>query len=347
MFRLSFCLLSLVFSSLLGQGAATENAPAAPNSQPPVLLSLKPENGLVKPEVLLAPERETLKEKPAILQASKAGPTTVQPAAPTELSTETEPTTSKPTEAPTTSKPTEAPTTDPPTPPPTPKPTPPPAPKPVPAPQQGKWFYAEANVTCIIVQFAAQLNVTYNNTSSALSYALLNVPANATVAGGSCNGTEQWLKLSWPTTSGNGTHNMTLCFNTTGDDYQLHSLNVSIAAEDLPNAQDNTTLELWHGAGWRTALRTSYRCAAPAPLNLTAAPGHNAAARLALAQLQDEAFRTAATNQFSSPRECDGGDVTDAVPIAVGCALAGLVAVMLAAYLIGRRRSAAHGYLSM
>jgi lysosomal-associated membrane protein 1/2 len=46
-------------------------------------------------------------------------------------------------------------------------------------------------------------------------------------------------------------------------------------------------------------------------------------------------------------RECGGGDVPDAVPIAVGCALGGLVVVVLVAYLVARRRSAARGYLSM
>lgn len=37
----------------------------------------------------------------------------------------------------------------------------------------------------------------------------------------------------------------------------------------------------------------------------------------------------------------------DVVPIAVGCALVGLVAIVLIAYLVGRRRSQARGYLSM
>jgi lysosomal-associated membrane protein 1/2 len=39
--------------------------------------------------------------------------------------------------------------------------------------------------------------------------------------------------------------------------------------------------------------------------------------------------------------------VTDIVPIAVGASLAGLVVVVLIAYLIGRRRSRARGYQSV
>lgn len=40
-------------------------------------------------------------------------------------------------------------------------------------------------------------------------------------------------------------------------------------------------------------------------------------------------------------------DTPDIVPITVGCALAGLVVIVLIAYLVGRRRSQARGYLSM
>jgi lysosomal-associated membrane protein 1/2 len=45
--------------------------------------------------------------------------------------------------------------------------------------------------------------------------------------------------------------------------------------------------------------------------------------------------------------DCQAADSADIVPIAVGCALAGLVVIVLIAYLIGRRRSHAKGYLSM
>lgn len=39
--------------------------------------------------------------------------------------------------------------------------------------------------------------------------------------------------------------------------------------------------------------------------------------------------------------------LTDIVPIAVGCALIALVIVVLIAYLVGRRRAQARGYVSM
>jgi len=45
--------------------------------------------------------------------------------------------------------------------------------------------------------------------------------------------------------------------------------------------------------------------------------------------------------------QCPADDATDVVPIAEGAALAGLVVIVLIAYLVGRRRSRARGYQSV
>lgn len=66
-----------------------------------------------------------------------------------------------------------------------------------------------------------------------------------------------------------------------------------------------------------------------------------------IAHVQFEAFHKQDTHQFSTARDCEAIDTPDIVPIAVGCALAGLVVVVLIAYLVGRRRAQARGYLSM
>ncbi|CAG5048112.1 unnamed protein product [Parnassius apollo] len=257
--------------------------------------------------------------------------TTPEPAPTTTVSTTTVPTTTTVT--------------------PTPEPKPTPAPGPLPPPSQGKWAYTDktSNVTCILVQFAAQLNVTYPkniNGSTSLAYVLLNVPANATVSDGSCNATEQWIKLTWPES---GDYSMLLVFttNTTTKDYALHSLNATITPDILVNSSLKNPVELWHGVEWQVPLATSYRCSPATQLNMTAEIT-SMAATLTISQLQEEAFRNAKnSNTFSAARECGGGDLPDAVPIAVGCALGGLVVVVLIAYLEGRRRSAARGYLSM
>jgi lysosomal-associated membrane protein 1/2 len=63
--------------------------------------------------------------------------------------------------------------------------------------------------------------------------------------------------------------------------------------------------------------------------------------------LQVEAFRNSASGEFSSGSvRCKADEVSQLVPIIVGAVLAGLIVVVLIAYLIGRRRSR-RGYESV
>ncbi|KAM3959116.1 LOW QUALITY PROTEIN: lysosome-associated membrane glycoprotein 1 [Aphomia sociella] len=272
------------------------------------------------------------------------------------ITTSTEKTTDAPTTTPstTTSTTTPAPPTPAPTPaPPTPAPTPAPKPGPVPSPDQGTWAYTnENNVTCIVVQFAAQLNVTYpKGVNNTLVHVLMNVPKDANISG-NCNTTEQWIELSWdPVIIGNDTYKnvMKIVFaqNATTKSYEFHGLNLSVSRAVFVNSTFENNVDLWHGKEWETPL-TSYRCSRPTELKLTPLlETSNVAAVLTFSKLQEEAFRNTTGSSFSAARECGGGDVPDAVPIAVGCALGALVVVVLVAYLVARRRSAARGYLSM
>ncbi|XP_061708049.1 lysosome-associated membrane glycoprotein 1-like [Cydia pomonella] len=234
-----------------------------------------------------------------------------------------------------------------------PKPTPTPAPvppKPIGPPDQGLWPYGK-NVTCVIVQFAAQLNVTYgnpNSSSSELIHVILNVPANASVISGNCDGLEQWLTIGWPATNETN-HTLTVLFakNDSMKSYEMKSLNASLVASILPNITNVDTINLSHQTPeWKTPLAASYRCTPPTELKMNA-DNSNIAATITLSRLQEEAFRTTSGNGFSAARDCPSGDIPDAVPIAVGCALGGMVVVVLVAYLVARRRSANRGYLSM
>ncbi|XP_063375815.1 lysosome-associated membrane glycoprotein 1-like [Cydia fagiglandana] len=273
-----------------------------------------------------------------------------------------------------------------------PKPTPTPAPvppKPIGPPDQGLWPYVDSkNVTCVIVQFAAQLNVTYGKpNSSELIHVILNVPANASVISGNCDGLEQWLTIGWPATNetnhtltvlfakndttksyemkslnaslvasifpnittNENNHTLTVLFakNDTTKSYEMKSLNASLVASIFPNITNVDTINLSHQTPeWQTPLAASYRCTPPTELKMNA-DNNNIAATLTLSRLQEEAFRTASGNGFSAARDCSSGDIPDAVPIAVGCALGGMVVVVLIAYLVARRRSANRGYLSM
>lgn len=210
----------------------------------------------------------------------------------------------------------------------------------------------QANATCIVVQFAAQINVTYSKKDAESStgeyvYVIVNVPANAT-ATGNCSD-DQSLTLTWLSPNATVNNTLTILYhkNDTTKNYGVKSLNITLAPELFAD-RPAVPIELYHGSEWQTPLATSYRCKAPTQMNMSSdsAPG-NVLGTLTLSRLQEEAFRTIPGSGFSAARECGSGDVPDAVPIAVGCALGGLVVVVLVAYLVGRRRSAARGYLSM
>lgn len=91
----------------------------------------------------------------------------------------------------------------------------------------------------------------------------------------------------------------------------------------------------------------SYHCTRAQWLNLTQSDLNEGKSTVQLSHMQLEAFHKENTVHFSTAKDCDSIDTPDIVPIAVGLALAALVVVVLIAYLVGRRRNAARGYLSM
>lgn len=190
--------------------------------------------------------------------------------------------------------------------------------------------------------------MTYTKVDNVSSFAhvVFNVPSNASVVNGSCAG-DQWLEISWLAPNTTIANNMTIYYhkNKTTNNYYLKSLNVSFSPELFVNASKANSLELYHGNEWMTPVATSYRCEVATRFNMSS--DSLTAASMTLTRLQEEAYRTAPGTGFSAARQCGGADVPDAVPIAVGCALGGLVLVVLVAYLVARRRSAASGYLSM
>lgn len=108
---------------------------------------------------------------------------------------------------------------------------------------------------------------------------------------------------------------------------------------------------LYHGSDsdFNTPLDMSYHCTRVQTLNLTKNMATNGVAigYAYVSKVQFEAFHHTKGDSFSTAKDCDAIDTPDIVPIAVGCALAALVIVVLIAYLVGRRRAQARGYLSM
>ncbi|KAG5342888.1 LAMP1 protein, partial [Acromyrmex heyeri] len=218
---------------------------------------------------------------------------------------------------------------------------------PLPPPSTGKWKVKENNTICILIQMAVQFNVSYT-TDNVTIYKVMDVPSNSN-ATGKCDKTEQNLTLSWESQNKTTQDNFTIHFvkNETEKYYSLHHFEISLAAEEFPNDKSNKTVTVIHVIPqFKTGLSNSYKCIKEQQLDLTLKGNNVTVGFLKVTNLQFQAFRGDNTTVFGLAKDCSF-DTPDIVPITVGCALAGLVVIVLIAYLVGRRRSQARGYLSM
>lgn len=84
----------------------------------------------------------------------------------------------------------------------------------------------------------------------------------------------------------------------------------------------------------------SYHCNREQTLNATSGT-------LVVSKVQFEAFKRDNSEKFSVAKDCDSHITPDIIPIAVGIALISLIVVVLIAYIVGRRRQQARGYLNI
>jgi len=230
------------------------------------------------------------------------------------------------------------------------------APEPEPIPTAGPWSVtdSENNVTCIVVKLSSSFIVPYTTADKEDKNATVTMPKEV-VAGGSCK--LQTVALSWM--SGENKNHLKLEFtredkeenNQTVAVFGLSKLSVKLFmdTEHFPNASTPGFFEatVLNAGLYETKLNNSYRCNSEDVVTLNGDASTKAFVHLS--NLQMEAFRTQTDDKFSSAVDCaaDGVVTSDLVPIAVGCALAALVIVVLIAYLIGRRRARQRGYQSV
>ncbi|XP_044742592.1 lysosome-associated membrane glycoprotein 1-like isoform X2 [Chrysoperla carnea] len=251
-----------------------------------------------------------------------AAPTTTSTVAPAPNTTTVAPTTS--TTAPNVT--TVAPTTS----------TVAPTPKPV-EPTMGTWVLNKTGQVCIVAQMALQVKITYKTNSNVSMDDFVNLPsANETTFDGVCGNDTQNLIIKW----NNNSLELSFAKNVTEKEFMLNKLNLTVQVQDkLMEA----TLDK---PSFITPLSMSYKCDREETLKLVT-PNGNDTILVNVQHLQLEAFRTDNTTvKFSTAQECRV-PTQDIVPIAVGCALAALVLIVLVAYLVGRRRVTARGYLSI
>ncbi|XP_044045620.1 lysosome-associated membrane glycoprotein 1a [Siniperca chuatsi] len=207
-----------------------------------------------------------------------------------------------------------------------------PAPTPPGTPEQGTYSVKNRNGTvCLLAQMGLQFNVSYFSLSQNKTVQeLVNLTPNLTSSSGSCEASSATLVLTEERTT---TLNFTFTLNSTSNKYHLSGITLLANWPEMtaPFSASNTSLDYL-----RSTLGHSYMCNAEQTLVVVPAFSLNTF------RLQVQPFEVT-TNQFATAEECQMDQDQMLIPIIVGAALAGLVLIVLIAYLIGRKRSHA-GY---
>nr|KAF6368892.1 lysosomal associated membrane protein 1 [Myotis myotis] len=217
--------------------------------------------------------------------------------------------------------------------PPHPSPTPPhPSPSPVPeSPSVHKYNVSGTNGTCLLANMGLQLNVTYKKKDDKTVTRVFNINPNNTKVSGSCTTQQVTLELQSETST-------FLAFqfgkNASSSRFFLKEIQLNMTLPDakVPTFQaSNSSLR-----ALQATVGNSYKCNAEEHIWVTEAFSVN------IFKVWVQAFQVEG-DKFGSVEECQLDENNMLIPIAVGGALAGLVLIVLIAYLIGRKRSHA-GY---
>ncbi|OXA51562.1 lysosome-associated membrane glycoprotein 1 [Folsomia candida] len=249
----------------------------------------------------------------------------------------------------------------------TPPTTPAPAPttttaKPAPAPKypgnDGKWTLENANnETCIIIKGAIEVSITYLDVEKKNRTANVDIPIKGVTVSGNCS--LGVIKLTWTVVT-NHTNSVEFTFekNETASittdgisagKYALQNVTGTLYKDpavfvNATNPNKDFTFNILDKAAFQTPFNHSYSC-----LQQETLKSEDGFVTLKLTDMRLDAFRKTGKNDtnFNPSIDCPADDASDVVPIAVGAALAGLVVIVLIAYLIGRRRSRSRGYQSV
>ncbi|KAM4700925.1 lysosome-associated membrane glycoprotein 1 [Discoglossus pictus] len=206
------------------------------------------------------------------------------------------------------------------------------APVPPTTPQVGQYYVNGTSGYCLMAKMGLQLNINYTKKDGKVALYIFNIePQNMTV-NGSCTNTSAKLSLSSETVF----IVFTFAMNTsTNDVFYLGGVEMNttlpLDAKVPQFKADNYTLMYL-----KTSAHRSYKCNAKQTLEITSSFSINTF------NLQLQPFDVE-ENKFGPAVECMVDENGMLVPIVVGAALAGLVLIVLIAYLIGRKRSHA-GY---
>ncbi|NWX36031.1 LAMP1 protein, partial [Notiomystis cincta] len=206
-----------------------------------------------------------------------------------------------------------------------------PAPTSPPNPAVGKYNVTGPNGTCVLAYMGLQLNITYPTKDEKTGLDLLNFIPHDTASSGRCDSTSALLSLTFEKTR----VIFQFALNASAEKFFLQGVSVSTT---LPSeaktpkfeASNNSMSEL------RASVGNSYKCSSEENLQVTDQ------ALINVFNVQIQVFKIDG-DKFGPVEECQLDENNMLIPIIVGAALAGLVLIVLIAYLIGRKRSHA-GY---
>lgn len=165
--------------------------------------------------------------------------------------------------------------------------------------------------------------ITRNETSVPLVNGVVDVPASV------CNEAQASLFLDF-----DDKNKLQLTINHDASNYFISELGVQTPSFSAERA--NLTQ-------FSTPLKQYYKCTARSEVDLK-----ENGVKVIFSDMKFEAFRTSQSADFQGKElECVSDYHSDVVIIAIGCALALLVIVILIAYLIARRRNRQRGYQSV
>ncbi|NXP53105.1 LAMP1 protein, partial [Heliornis fulica] len=200
-----------------------------------------------------------------------------------------------------------------------------------PNPTVGKYNVTGPNGTCVLAYMGLQLNITYQKRDEKMGLDLLNFIPHNTTASGTCDNTSALLNLTFEETR----VIFRFVLNASNAKFFLQGVNISTTLPSeakVPKfeASNNSMSEL------RATVGNSYKCSAEENLQVTDK------ALVNIFNVQVQVFKIDG-DKFGAVEECQLDENNMLIPIIVGAALAGLVLIVLIAYLIGRKRSHA-GY---
>ncbi|XP_019646540.1 PREDICTED: lysosome-associated membrane glycoprotein 1-like [Branchiostoma belcheri] len=215
-----------------------------------------------------------------------------------------------------------------------------PTPKPEVPPQNNYTLTSDGKV-CLMALMALQIEANYTKTDGKEGSAKWNVPANPAVSG-TCGNDTSVLTLTYDGTASN----ITITFTRSGangllqDDGKFMASAIAVVYTETSARFPETnssgvvrTVSSTNLTAFEGSVGSSYKCMAEQDVTLSDT------VMLIATDVQVQPFGLT-DNNFDTAEECPAdNEISNIVPIAVGCALAGLVVIVLIAYLIGRRKS--------